>query len=71
MKYAAHSFGCNRSGFGQSRYSSQSLKTRPAPRGARRVEATKESFMRMLGLLRNQVANGVPQRCADQNECGA
>jgi biopolymer transport protein ExbB/biopolymer transport protein TolQ len=27
--------------------------------------------MRMLGLLRNQVANGAPQRRADQYECGA
>lgn len=31
----------------------------------------KESFVRTLGLLRNQVANGVPQRCANQNECDA
>jgi len=31
----------------------------------------KEVFTRMLSLLRNQVANRAPQRCADQNECGA
>lgn len=27
--------------------------------------------MRMLSDYENQVANGVPERCADQNEYGA
>jgi hypothetical protein len=42
-------------------------------RGARRVEATNCQGIVHADAesLRNQVANGVPQRCANQNECDA
>jgi hypothetical protein len=58
---------------GESRCTSHSLKRvlhLEVPDELRRP-SNKESFMRMHALLRNQVANGVPRRCANQNECGA
>jgi hypothetical protein len=49
------------------------FETRPAlevPDELRRL-TDKESFMRMLSHYEIRLQNGVPQRCANQNECDA